>query len=59
MCVDIAILDDGITERPEAFEVVINSIDFNVQLSPSRVIVEINDESFVGKACHVNAYTCK
>jgi hypothetical protein len=56
MCVDIAILDDGITERPEAFEVVIDSIDFNVQLSPSRVIVEINDESFV--ECTSSQFEC-
>ena len=52
-CVDIRILDDGITERPESFEVVISSSDLGVQInqSRSRVRVEIIDGSYVGEAC--------
>ena len=50
-CVDITILDDGITEQPESFEVVISSSNFGVQIDPSRsrVRVVIIDGSFVGE----------
>ena len=52
-CVNISILTDSVTERPEIFEVV---AELNFQdsaaaiISPSTVIVVIIDGSYVGEA---------